>query len=258
MKRFSLKNKNQKKILSKEEAIASLQKFYQKLPETSGCMENIHKEGGCSGWCCRFQSPQVLQIEFLNTWFYVMRNFSDDEVVDVVERAFRTYLNNDFSKGCIFWNSETKLCRIHDARPFNCFLYGITPDEEFNERYEKMKKEHEGEFGAVIKRQCNLVSTVNRDKPTLVEANTWWSELLDIEKSIGISESNIHDDSGGSYRTYHDYILMRFLPDEILSQMTILRIHGQIEEKEQFVCNAMKYFKNKIQSLMGKANNERA
>ena len=259
MKRFSNKNKKNKvKIVTKEEAFASLQCLYDELPETTGCMENINKVGGCCGWCCRLQCPQVLQVEFLYTWAYVMNNFSDDDVVFLIEKAFRTYLNNDFSKGCIFWNSETKLCTIHECRPFNCYLYGITPKEEFDERYKRLKEEHEGEFGAVIKPQCDLVSVVDGEMPEVKETDKWWNELKRVEQSLGIKESDIHDGSGGSYRTYHDYILMRFLSDEILQQMTILRLHGQIEEKEQFVCNAIKYFREKIGELMDKNENERA
>ena len=249
MKRFSSKSQQESKIITKEEALENLKKFYEQIPETEGCLENICKEDGCKSWCCSKQNAQVLQVEFLYAWSYVLKHFSNEEIIILIERAFRNYLNDDFSKGCVFHDEETKLCKIHKVRGFNCFLYGITPENEFNERYERLKEEHKNEIGADIRPQCKLVRTIDRGIPTKEETDQWWQELKEIEKSIGIKESDIHDGSGGSYRTYHDYILMRFLPDEILQQMTVLRLYGGIEEKEQFVCNAMEYLRKKINHL---------
>ena len=238
MKRFSYK-----KELTIEDILKNLENFYKKLPETSGCLENINKENGCGGWCCKFQSPQVLNVEFINTWNFVLNNFSEEEVVELLEKSIRNYLSNEFSKGCVFWNKETKLCKIHVARPFNCYLYGITPKEEFTERYIRMKKEHKNELGAVIRQQCDLVSTVNCGMPTIEETEKLWKELIEIEKNIGVDENLIHDGDGGTYRTYHDYILIKLLPVNSLSDMTTLRLYGTMEEKEQFVCNFISSFK---------------
>ena len=244
MKRFSYK-----KELTIEDVLKNLENFYKKLPETSGCLENINKEEGCGGWCCKFQSPQVLNVEFINTWQYVLNNFSDEQIVELLERSIRNYLSNDFSKGCIFWNTETKMCNVHKFRPFNCYLYGITPKEEFDERYNRIKEEHKNEIGTVISPQCNLVSTINSSMPTMDESMNWWKELIEIEKSIGIDERMIHDGDGGSYRTYHDYILIKLLPISVLSDMTILRLNGEMEEKEQFVCNFISSFKKKYKKI---------
>lgn len=244
VKRFSIKDN--KKIVTVDEALKNLNNLYAKIPDTSGCLENIVKENGCKGWCCKLQSPQVLNIEFINTWNYILNNFSNDEILELIERAFRNYLSNDFSKGCIFWDSETKLCKIYKVKPFNCFLYGITPDDEFKARYERMKEEHKGEIGAIIRPQCDLVSVVDGNKPTIDEANKWWEILRKIEQSIGIDVNSIHDGTGGTYRTYHDYILMKFISPEILHQMTILRLHGHVEEKEQFIYNSMAYIKKRL------------
>jgi len=205
---------------------------------------------------CKYQSPQVLNIEFINTWDFVLNNFSNEEIFELLEKSIRNYLSNDFSKGCIFWNKETKLCKIHTARPFNCYLYGITPKEEFTERYDRMKREHKNEFGAVIRQQCDLVSTVNCDMPTVEETEKLWKELIDIEKNIGIDASLIHDGDGGTYRTYHDYILIKLLPESSLSDMTTLRLYGEIEEKEQFVCNFMSSFRKAYTKIEEKERNK--
>ena len=244
MKRFSYK-----KELTIDNILDNLEKFYKKLPETSGCLENINSEKGCGGKCCRWQSPQVLNVEFINTWQYVLNNFSDEQIVELLERSIRNYLSNDFSKGCVFWNTETKMCNIHKCRPFNCYLYGITPKEEFDERYKRIKEEHKNEIGTVILPQCNLVSTVNSSMPTMDESMNWWKELIEIEKSIGIDENLIHDGDGGSYRTYHDYILIKLLPISALSDMTTLRLNGKIEEKEQFVCNFISSFRKAYKKI---------
>jgi len=55
-----LKDKNNIKACFKQ-----LRKLYKTLPETKGCIDNIKT---CKGWCCRFQSPSMLYIEFLYIW----------------------------------------------------------------------------------------------------------------------------------------------------------------------------------------------
>jgi len=137
------------------------------------------------------------------------------------------YIKGLTTKGCIFFDTEKYTCKIHNYRPLSCFLYGITPDEEFKPRFEKIKKEYKGVLGAIVKEQCNLIKTKD-DKPvTMDDTNKWFEELNEIEKIFGIERHKISDGPGGSYRTFHDHILLFMVPDSIMKELQDLRMTGE-------------------------------
>ena len=152
------------------------------------------------------------------------------------------------TKGCIFFNNKIKLCNIHKVRPYVCYLYGITPELEFNIRFEKMKELYKDIPSAVIKEQCELVSTCNGEKITIFQTNKWWNELIDIEKSIGIKKDIIHDKEGGSYRTPHDHLLLFLMPDNVLSSLAGINMYDNIKDKiitvSELMSNIRKFYKN--------------
>ena len=98
--------------------------LYRKIPDTEGCMERLDF---CGGWCCKFQSPQVLYCEFLRALDYILKNWEEEEFIELLEKSLKHYLSQELIKGCVLWDSKTKMCKIHKYRPFNCFVYGITP-----------------------------------------------------------------------------------------------------------------------------------
>lgn len=224
--------------------------LYDKIPATKGCMEHITKaknEGGCGGWCCKYQNPQVLYSEFLNTWKATLRDREVEQVVDLIEKAIRNYLSSSYSKGCIYWDSNSLMCTTHETRPYNCRLYGITPKEEFQPRYERLKVLAKQNIGTIVKDQCPLVSTVDGSVVTKDQTDKWWQELVKIEESMGIRPEDINDDMGGTYRTYHDHLLIHVLPEEMLESLTTIRLNGGKQEKEDAVENVMSYIRMTVQ-----------
>ncbi len=207
-----------------------LKRLYDEIPETTGCMTNIAKEDGCKAWCCELQSPQVMFSEFMLTWQHVIRNWTADDITQLVMSATIAYLNNN-SMGCVFFDKEKRLCRQHETRPFNCRTYGQIPDEEFKPRYEQLKVLYpDKEF----RDQCNLVETVGT-KPTEAEMDLWFHHLNLIEKELLGKNAPSHDGQGGTYRTYKDHILLKLGNEKFLLRLTRLRQKGTTEEKETFL-----------------------
>lgn len=214
--------------------------LYDKIPSTKGCMENINKDtasGGCGAWCCSTQTPQVLYIEFLHSWDYVVRHFSLTQISSLVERCLRKYLFESADKSCIYFDKSNKICSQHEARPYNCRIYGITPDEEFKPRFERLKVLYPD-----IKPQCNLVTTTNDEVVSKKDIDNWWLELNSVEMSIGIKKELITDLPHGSYRTYHDHILLHILGEAGLEYLTYMRLSSTATEKEQAIKNTIKAF----------------
>lgn len=209
-----------------------LNRLYDAIPETDGCMENISKENGCGAWCCEQQSPQAMFVEFQNTWNTISNQWSKEKFSILLLRAIRVYLDAKTSNGCIFWDKDTKLCQQHSTRPFNCRSYGQVPDEDFKPRYERLKILYQDKPDAVIKEQCGLCTTLGA-KPTSKDMSNWFAELKQLEKDF-IPQVMVHDDLGGSYRTFHDHLLLKVASGTFLNKLTKLRTNGSQEEKDAF------------------------
>jgi len=221
-----------------------LKNVYKIIPETKGCIENISKEKGCGGWCCKIQSPQFLYIEFLHIWQFIKENWSGDEICDIIHKSMLNVIKGDTTKGCVFFDNETKKCKIHEVRGYACRLYGITPEKEFKVRYERMKELYKSVPGAVVKEQCNLIKTIDDKKVTVFNTSRWWSQLIQIEKKIGIKEEDISDKQGGSYRMPHDHILLFTMPENILSALAGISLYDNANDKIVAVSDLMGLIKN--------------
>jgi len=147
------------------------------------------------------------------------------------------------TKQCVFFQSETKLCSIHKVRPYNCRIYGITPAEEFNPRYERLKKEYEQIPGAVIRPQCDLVSTEDGSVVTTKDTDKWWDKVVEVERKIGIRKNLITDEMGGSYRTPHDHILLYLMPENVLNGLAGIRNYDEWQKKVEAVDNLISVMK---------------
>ncbi len=62
-------------------------------------------------------------------------------------------------KDVFFFDEEKCQCRLHTVRPYNCRIYGITPSEEFEPRYNRLKELYKDDINAIAMSQCDLVST---------------------------------------------------------------------------------------------------
>ena len=224
-----------------------LSNLYKSIPETKGCLENISKDLGCGGWCCQFQCPQLLYSEFLYLYDYLSQKLSNEDFLEILRKGMINSVDSNVTKGCIFFDINTKLCKCHDVRPYNCHIYGITPFEEFNPRYERLKEKYKYTLGAIIKQQCDLVSTVSGKKVTTKDTNRWWNRLKNIEKSIGIKEELITDEIGGSYRTPHDHLILYLMPDNVIMSLNGIRMYDNHNDKIRMVDSLI----NSIREIYG-------
>lgn len=216
-----------------KDAIAILDYAYGKIPSTKGCLEHINlpeSEGGCGAWCCKLQFPSLLYIEFLNTWNYVISNWTDDQIGNLIKASLKNYFFDSSVRGCVFFDNESNMCSQHGTRPYNCRVYGIIPDEEFKPRYERLKV-----LNNEVKYQCNLVETENGKSVTKKDTDEWWSLVKQAERAIGIENDYITDDYYGSYRNYHDHILIHLFGEEHMSKLSTVRSHLGEEEKNAII-----------------------
>lgn len=227
---MELSDSNKDKI---EKTDRQLQELYKKIPQTTGCMQNInHPTSPCQAWCCKLQQPQVLLSEFSVVMKYMTENWSSDQILDIIKKALESYVSNKQIKGCIFHDSDSLLCKIHEKRPMNCRIYGIIPKEEFNKRLEKIREMIPNED---IREQCDLVSTEDGSEVTTSMTDAWFEALTTIEVDFGVLPKSIHEKTGGTYRTFPDHLLLNMFPTKILHMLSEVKAAKEEESKKKFI-----------------------
>ncbi len=205
--------------------LTSLRILYDRMPRTSGC-EDCEKHNNIKDWCCIFQNPSMYYIDFLNVWQEIQDSWSKQKRKDLILRAVRNFLSNNLSKGCIFYDGG---CLIHKQRPFCCRMYGIIPKENWDKRWKELKERQGDKFEALP--QCVLVSS---DRPVSAEdEDRWFSHVSDCEKRIGVPLDvlSLHDLAGGSYRTFHDHLLIEIFKPEMLEMLSTYRLSDPLVEE---------------------------
>lgn len=223
-----------------------LKRLYSRIPETTGCMENL---ASCHAVCCEVQSPQVMYSEFLNSWNYIMNSWKIEQIVDLVIRSVRLYWQeNKGNKGCVFFDTQNRVCTQHVTRPYSCRLYSQTPDEEFVPRYERLKVLYpQNEYMP----QCRLTKTIG-EVPTTEDTTAWFYSLQLIERMLVDKKTPITDVEGGSYRTYNDHIMLKVGNMAFFDALTKLKDRGQ-EEQDRFIRKLEDRLKEGMETLRGKS-----
>jgi hypothetical protein len=213
--------------------IISLNVLFEHMPETTGCEKCKEINGDNSEWCCRVVAPSMYYVEFLNVWIEVQK-WSKEKRLSLILRAVKNYLSNNDSKGCIFFQKE---CLCYTQRSLQCRLYGVMPQEVWDKRVEYVKKLFDWDkvSNAFKKKtvQCPLVSCTNGHKSvTETEEQKWFEHTRQCEKELGIPLDAINDHDGpkGSYRTFHDHIVLEFFDTPALNLLT--RVKAQMPSDE--------------------------
>ena len=202
--------------------LVSLNILYKEMPETQGCEKCEEINGSEKTWCCRSQNPSMWYVEFLNVWEKA-QNWNKEKKINLILRAIRNYLSNKLSKGCIFFDDG---CTAYESRPFSCRMYGVVPKENWDKRWDNLKERQGDKFEA--KQQCSLVSAKSGTAPTAKDEDEWFKHTVKCEKRIGITPDLIksYDLPGGTYRTFHDHLLIELYSPEFLNKLTVVRMQN--------------------------------
>lgn len=214
--------------------IVSLEILYEHMPDTVGCNKCSETYGEENkDWCCRSNTPSMYYIEFLNAWREVQNHWTKEKRKELVLRAIKNYLSNSRNKPCIFYDGE---CTIYSKRPYACRIYSIIPGTTWQKRIDALSQQYGDSFEEP--KQCGIVRTVDRAMPTEAEEDIWFRRSARCEKELGVPPDRIkrHDLPGGSYRTFHDHLLIELFDEIFLARLSQVRLGNPSSEQiEQFV-----------------------
>lgn len=219
-----------------QRAIVSLNVLFNGMPKTSGCEKCVEINGENAFWCCKSQSPSMYYVEFLNVYQEV-RKWNKENRQALLFRSIRNYLDNSISKGCIFYVDG---CLCYNQRPQICRNYGVIPQENWEKRWESLKDHLGDKFNS--RPQCNLVTS---DIPISAKMeDKWFEHTRKCEERLGVPSDQIklHDEDGGSYRTFHDHLLLEMfdnarssvgasLNEDFLSRLTKIKLSNPTKDE---------------------------
>ncbi len=199
--------------------LISLNVLYSAMPSTSGCEQCQEVNGDDAIWCCKTINPSMHYVEFLKVWRVVQDSWSRQQKSALLVRAISNYLNLSSTKGCVFWDEK---CLVYENRPFSCRMYGVIPEKSWESRIRSIK-ERDDNFE--YRPQCDLVKSVD-GKITDEQEDKWFEHIKQCEKDIGVPDHiiKLHDVPGGSYRTFHDHILLETFATPAMNKLTEVKM----------------------------------
>jgi Fe-S-cluster containining protein len=204
--------------------LISLDVLYERMPATQGCEKCVEINGEDAFWCCRTMNPSMYYAEFLLAWEQVQNTWGKRRKIGLVVRAIRNYLTMGLSKGCIFFDEDK--CNCYQQRPFMCRMYGVIPNESWDKRIGELKERCGEDAEESWRSQCDLVSTVSGKPITPEQEDQWFAHVTKAEERVGVPKPIIqmHDLPGGSYRTFHDHLLLELFSAAAMNKLTEVKL----------------------------------
>ena len=216
--------------------------------------------------CCKVAMPQINYSEFVQIATTIWKEQSHAEILDIICKSLEYFFRYEYDKWgmdalvkpCMFLG-EDNMCTVYENRPLGCRMYGLWPEEMYNERVGKFAKAYE-EHGLKreelpLHKQCPLVKRTNPE----VELNEeviegLYTQLNELDKTTGeFSEVQVRQKE--NYRTFHDWLLLKILGEDWLSQLTTFilaadrpTMEGQIDALKDVI---RENFKAKLPDITG-------
>lgn len=246
---------SQLKVVSLEEM---LQRIYAKEDLSTTCLRQ------CT--CCRVACPQMKFCEATSIIDHVWATRDKDVRKRILVTAVKYFFSDSLVKPCMLL--EGKECLVYDRRPLNCRLYGLWPSGSWEDRVAMFVKS----TGLPRERlplnvQCQNV----RRKPQTCKACNGAPKLYDLSKPVGEPPVSECEECGGkgkvtpppltgeqiaklfemldqadsivgvsdlkistswNYRTFHDWVLLKFWGEHVLAQWTHVLLTTTPEQRQ--------------------------
>ena len=194
--------------------------------------------------CCKVAMPQINYSEFVQIATNVWKNKSNEQILDIICTSLEYFFRYEYGKWgkeslikpCMF-TDDNGMCSIYEDRPLNCRLYGLWPEEDYEERVDKFAKAYEKHGlkreDLPLNKQCPNVKRVDDSVELTSEViSGLFKQLDELDSKTGhFSKAQIRQRE--NYRTFHDWLLLKILGEDWLSQLTTFILAADRETMEE-------------------------
>lgn len=184
--------------------------------------------GNCE--CCKTAMPQIHYSEFAQLINEIWDTTSRSEKIELICTSIEYFFRNDFEK----WNMDTLIkpcmlltkegrCKWYESRNLNCRIYGLWPEDAYNERVDHFEEAYDGLLKREelpLNKQCPHVKRVDDSVPITSELlDSLFAQLDELDKKVGnFTDKQIQ--SKENYRTFSDWLLLKIFGEEWLIKLT--------------------------------------
>jgi len=193
--------------------------------------------------CCKTAMPSINYSEFQQIITVLWNKLSKDEKINLICKSVEYFFKNEYKK----WGMDTLmkpcalldekgLCVAYGDRPLNCRLYGLWPQDEYNQRVDKFEKAYE-QFGLKrselpLNTQCPNVKRIDESVPLTIELiNELFKKLDDLDKDVG-EFTTLQVEQKENYRTIYDWLLLKVYGEEWMVMLTTFILAATREQME--------------------------
>lgn len=227
---------------------------------------------GCT--CCRVACPQMKFSEATSIIDHIWKTWSKEDIKKILAGSIKYFFSDSLIKPCLMLDGQT--CKIYNQRPLNCRLYGLWPSDSWEERVAMFSKATglpreklplnvqctqvrrklqncpicDG-VGKVenaetkVFHNCEACDGTGKFQPpplTTKQIGTLFEMLDKIDMTLGVSELKISE--SWNYRTFHDWVLLKFWGETTLSNWTRILLDTSPEQRQGLMEAVQEQVKN--------------
>jgi Fe-S-cluster containining protein len=229
MRRIDKKKQN-KNFIPKTKNATPNRTLKQKLNDIYYGTINLDTTCKGNSTCCKVGCPQMNFAEYTQLINEIWSTASKTEKIELICKSVEYFFHNEFSKWgmesllkpCMLLTKEGK-CSQYKSRCLNCRIFGLWPDDLYNERVDHFEEAYEGLLKRdelPLNKQCPHVKRVDDSKPLTEDIiNGLFKQLDDLDGNIG-NFTSLQIEQKDNYRTLHDWILLSIFGEQWLVNLT--------------------------------------
>jgi len=244
----------QRKVVPLEEI---LNRVYTKEDLSTTCVR------GCT--CCRVACPQMKFSEATSIIDNIWATWTKSDKKKLLLESIKYFFSDSLIKPCLMLEGQT--CRVYKQRPLNCRLYGLWPAESWENRVAMFSKstglpkeklplntqctqvkrcaqvcksclglgqiENSENENYIKCEACGGTGKINPPALTSAQIGSLFEMLDKTDKTLGISDLMISE--SWNYRTFHDWVLLKFWGDQALSKWTSILLDTSPEQRQSLM-----------------------
>lgn len=262
------KSKNGQKHQSSAKALPSTTQ--RKMVDLNEMLNRIYEHEDLSTiclrqcTCCRVACPQMKFSEATSIIDHIWATWTKEDKKKILVTAVKYFFSDSLVKPCMLLDGNT--CKIYRQRPLNCRIYGLWPSDSWEERVAMFSKStglpreqlplnkqcpHVRRKPQTCK-ACGGCGNIKDDHqetivcltcggtgkttppPLTSEQIAKLFEMLDkADQLTGVSELKIS--TSWNYRTFHDWVLLKFWGEHMLAQWTHILLTTTPEQRQGIV-----------------------